>query len=61
MEVSFYLDVTSLIVGGVLGSILTLGVLFGVAVRKTMKAKKQEGPIFSSNLSRDKDGKFIHI
>jgi len=61
MEVNFYLDVASLVVGGVLGSIVTLGTLFGVAVRKTQKAKKQKETTIPSKLFRDKDGKFIHI
>ena len=59
MNVSFYLDIGSLILGGVIGSIITLVVLFGVAVRKTQKAKKSTSASTLADWPRDKNGKFI--
>jgi hypothetical protein len=42
MDISFYLDVGSLILGAVLGSLITLVVLFVIAVRKTKAQEKAQ-------------------
>lgn len=40
MNISFYLDIGSLVLGAVLGSIVTLVALFVIAVRKNKATKK---------------------